>query len=139
MVHIPAKFRENTSNAFLSYSAKTKCDGRTDGGGGRCNISHPGPSAPREIKITKSQFKHCSKSLIWLLGSHIWSLFAQIHMNSWPKLNQVKLELVRTLFKIHLASGKLYLAIFCPNSHEKLTKIKIRSCILFKHCSESLI
>ena len=31
MVHIPAKFRENTSNAFLSYSAKTKRDRRTDG------------------------------------------------------------------------------------------------------------
>ena len=30
MVHIPAKFRENTS-AFLSYSAKTKRDGQTDG------------------------------------------------------------------------------------------------------------
>ena len=37
------------------------------------------------IKFTKSQFKHCSKSLIWPLGSHIWSLFAQIHMQSWPK------------------------------------------------------
>ena len=37
-------------NAFLSYSAKTKRDGRTDRQtGGRCNISRPGPSAPREI------------------------------------------------------------------------------------------
>ena len=33
-------------------------------------------------KVTKSQFKHCSKSLIWPLGSHSWSLFAQIHMKS---------------------------------------------------------
>ena len=31
MVHVPAKFRENTSIRFLSYSAKTKPDGRTDG------------------------------------------------------------------------------------------------------------
>ena len=57
-------------NAFLSYSAKTKRDGQTDGRtdgrtdrqtdrqtdgrtdrrtGGHCNISRPGPSAPREI------------------------------------------------------------------------------------------
>ena len=34
-------------------NAKTKRDGRTDRrtDGGRCNISRPGPSAPREIKI----------------------------------------------------------------------------------------
>ena len=30
MVHVPAKFREITTKAFLSYSAKTKRDGRTD-------------------------------------------------------------------------------------------------------------
>ena len=36
--------------------AKTKRDRQTDGqtDGGRCNISRPGPSAPREIKITVS-------------------------------------------------------------------------------------
>ena len=56
MVHVPAKFRENTS--FFSYSAKTKCDRRTDEltdgrrDGGRCNISRPRPSAPREMKMT---------------------------------------------------------------------------------------
>ena len=56
MVHVPAKFRENTAT-FLSYSTKTKRDGqtdeRTDGqtDGGRCNISRPGPSAPRKIII----------------------------------------------------------------------------------------
>ena len=43
------KVSRKSINAFLSYSAKTKRDGRTDGG--RCNISRPGPSAPREIKI----------------------------------------------------------------------------------------
>ena len=31
MVHVPAKFRKNTSMRFLSYSAKTKRDGQTDG------------------------------------------------------------------------------------------------------------
>ena len=58
MVHIPAKFRRKYSNAFLSYSAKTKRDGRTDergGGGGRFNISRHRPSgdnsARREIII----------------------------------------------------------------------------------------
>ena len=30
MVHVPAKFREKYIDAFLSYSAKTKRDGRTD-------------------------------------------------------------------------------------------------------------
>ena len=48
-------------NAFLSYSAKTKRDWRTDGrtDGGRCNISRPGPSAPREIKISNKYFGQC--------------------------------------------------------------------------------
>ena len=38
----------------MSYSAKTKRDGQTDRrtDGGHCNISCPGPSAPREIKRT---------------------------------------------------------------------------------------
>ena len=36
-------------------------------------------------KNTKSQFKYCSKSLIWPLESHIWPLFSQIHMKSWKK------------------------------------------------------
>ena len=37
-------------NAFSSYSAKTKRDRQTgEGGGGRCNISRPGPATPREI------------------------------------------------------------------------------------------
>ena len=45
------KVSRKYSNAFLSYSAKTKrdgqTDGQTDGRTGRCNISRPGPSAPR--------------------------------------------------------------------------------------------
>ena len=56
------RFSRKYINAFLSYSAKTKCDGRTDRWtdgrtdrqtGGRCNICRPGPSAPWEI-IKKS-------------------------------------------------------------------------------------
>ena len=47
---------------------------------------------------------------------------------------------VQTLLQItHLASRKSYLVIMCPNSHEYLTKIKIRShWSWFKHCSKSL-
>ena len=48
MVHVPAKFRENTSMRFWVTVRKLNVtDGRTDRG--RCNISRPGPSAPREI------------------------------------------------------------------------------------------
>ena len=55
--------------------------------------------------------------------------------------NQVKLYSVRTLLEItHLASWKSYLVIIFPNSHEKLTKIEIRSSwIQFEHSSDSLI
>ena len=47
-----------------------------------------------KIKIRSSlgQFKYCSESLIEPIGSHIWSLFAPIHIQSWPevKLGQVQ-------------------------------------------------
>ena len=42
----------NTSVSPTGYSAKTKRDGQTDrrtDRQGHCNISRPGPSAPREI------------------------------------------------------------------------------------------
>ena len=58
MVHVPAKFRENTSMRFWVTVQKVnvtdrRTDRRTDRqtDGGRCNISRPGPSAPREIII----------------------------------------------------------------------------------------
>ena len=38
-----------------------------------------------EIRSNWSRFRHCSKSFIYPLGSHIRSLFAPIHMTSWPK------------------------------------------------------
>ena len=31
-----------------------------------------------------AKFEHCSESFVWPIGSHIWSLFAPIHMKSWP-------------------------------------------------------
>ena len=73
MVHVPAKFRENTSMCFWVTVRKLNVtDGRTDRQtdrqtdgrthGGRCNISRPGPSAPREII---KQFK-CNE-IIWMI------------------------------------------------------------------------
>ena len=51
------------------------------------------------------------------------------------------LNIFWTLLEItHLASWKSYLVIICPKSHEKLTKIEIRSSwIQFEHSLESLI
>ena len=54
MVHIPVKLQENTSNVFLSYSAKTKCDGQTDRWTDGGIAISPGPSARREIKTIPS-------------------------------------------------------------------------------------
>ena len=54
IVHIPAKFRENTSMRFrVAVQNLNMTDGQTDGqtDGGRCNISRPRPAARREIKI----------------------------------------------------------------------------------------
>ena len=48
---IPAKLRENTAMRFGVTVQKLKVTGQTEG---RFNISHPGPSARREIKITTS-------------------------------------------------------------------------------------
>ena len=38
------------------------------------------------IRSSWSRFEHCSESLIYPLGSHICSLFAPFHMESWPKV-----------------------------------------------------
>ena len=37
------------------------------------------------IRSSWSWLEHCPKSIISPLGSHIWSLFASIHMTSWPR------------------------------------------------------
>ena len=57
MVHIPAKFRENTAMRFSNYSAKPKRDGQMDGG--RLNISRHGPSARREIINGQIKLNNC--------------------------------------------------------------------------------
>ena len=62
MVHVPAKFLENTSMRFRVTVRKPRDENktwRTDRvtDGGRCNISRPGPSAWREI-TRASERKH---------------------------------------------------------------------------------
>ena len=55
-------------------------------------------------KVTKSQFKHCSKSLNWPLGSHSWSLFAQIHMKSLPKVKSGQIGVDSNIAENHISS-----------------------------------
>ena len=43
-----------------------------------------------EIRSSWNWFEHCSKSLIHPPKSHIWSLFAPIHMKSWPNVKSGK-------------------------------------------------
>ena len=66
MVHVPTKFRENISMRFRVTVRKLNVtDRRTDRG--HCNISRPGPSARREIKVPasalrKDKVRNCQKS-----------------------------------------------------------------------------
>ena len=58
MVHIPAKFRENTSMRFRVTVRKLNVtDGQTDGlTGGHCNISRPrayGAAGDKNTNVTK--------------------------------------------------------------------------------------
>ena len=63
--------------------------------------------------------------------SHIWSLFAQIHMKSWPNVKLCQVGVVLILPNItHLAFRKSYLAIIGPNSYEKLTKYELCKVII---------
>ena len=89
-------------NAFSSYSAKTKRDGRTDRqtDGGRCYISRPGPPAPREIRRklpnNSCSYKH-HNVYFWLLweslggpriigtGSRFLDNYPLIHINQHVK------------------------------------------------------
>ena len=68
------KVSRKYSNAFLSYSAKTKRDGQTDrqtdGRGALQYISRPGPAAPREIIITLYLGKMSSDIILLYTSSH---------------------------------------------------------------------
>ena len=48
-------------------------------------------------------------------------------MKSWPKVKLGKVEVGSNIAQTHLAYRKSYLAIIGPNSHENLTKYKIKS------------
>ena len=64
--------------------------------------------------FTKHDHLHIAvfKSLMWPQGSHIWLLFALIHMLSYQKCKYVKLESVRTLLTSNrITSRKSYLVI----------------------------
>ena len=62
------------------------------------------------------------------IGSLIWSLFATIHMKSWPKVKLVQIQVSSNIAQNHSSSHRTsYLVIICPNSHAKLTKSVIRS------------
>ena len=58
-----------------------------------------------EIMSSWSQFEHCLESLIWLIWSHIWALFAPTHIKSWPNM-----KLGKVLFALILC----YLPLFAP-------------------------
>ena len=59
-------------------------------------------------------------------------------MESWPKVNLGHVQVGSNIAQNHSSSPQE--VIICPNSHEKLTKIEIRSSSSrFKHCSELLI
>ena len=114
-------------------------------GGDAKTIISPNTSFGDIIRSNWSRFEHCSESthlgnrksylaiiclnshkklelvrtesLVWSIGSHIWSLFTPIHMKTWPKVKLgPKFKSVRTLLRItHLAYTKSYLVIICPN------------------------
>ena len=71
LVHVPAKFRENTAMRFWVTVRKLKVtDGQTDGqtDGGRCNISRPGPP---EISLKIHILSHYQKWCVlgsWVIG-----------------------------------------------------------------------
>ena len=90
MVHVPAKFRENTLMSFWVTVRKLnvtdrRMDGRTDRqtDGGRCNISRPGPSAPWEIKTwnekNKKFYKKYSTKKIKNLTKKSWKVQTTSH------------------------------------------------------------
>ena len=66
------KFGENTSMRFWVTVRKLNvADRQTDGqrDGGRCNISRPGPSTPREIKMRPKCLVKCT--VVWCVVTYI--------------------------------------------------------------------
>ena len=59
-----------------------------------------------EIRSSLSWFEHCSESLIWPIGSHIWSLFGPIHMKTRAKVNLGQIQVCSNIAQNH-SSGPL--------------------------------
>ena len=57
-----------------------------------------------EINSNSSRFEHCSESLIWPIESHIWSLFAPIHMKIWPKVKLGQVQVGSNIAQNHSSS-----------------------------------
>ena len=60
--------------------------------------------ARSEIWSSSSRFEHCSESLIWPIGSHSWSLFAPIHMKSWPRVKLGQIQVGSNITQNHSSS-----------------------------------
>ena len=107
-------------------------------------FSHLGQQNKKLSKVKLGQVGVCSN----IVQNHLHGLKEVICAHYWPqftwtvdqKCNYVKLESIRKFLRITRPPfRKSYLFIFYPNSHDKLTKCKIRSSwCRFKHCSESL-
>ena len=89
-------------------------DGRTDGGGGRCNISRPGPSAPREIKMFLGVLKH--GIVTWL--KQTWEI---------GRISDVCLSHVIVGQTDLFSNGACYdyIALYCPTASTVLYVIQI--------------
>ena len=76
-----------------------------------------------------SQFKHCSKSLVQPIWSHMWSLYVPILWKVDQKRNWVKLKSVWTLLKIACsADRKSYhdmWSLFVPVHVKSWPKVKL--------------
>ena len=89
-------------------------------------------------KLIKGAVKHCSKSLIWPLGSHIWSLFAQIHMKSWPKSKLGQIGFEHCWESLIWPIGSLIWSLFAPihmKSWSKSGQVGVGSNIAQNHSS----
>ena len=57
-----------------------------------------------KMKLGLSRFEYCLELLIKPIGSHIWSLFAPIHMKSWPKLKLGQVQVGSNIAQNHSSS-----------------------------------
>ena len=66
-----------------------------------------------------------SESLVWPLGSHIWSSFTQIHMKSWPKVKLGQVGVDSNTAQNHSSSPKEVIsAHYLPQFTWKVDRLK---------------